>query len=185
MSNNTNTGEKKEFSLIAEIKSWLGVIITAAAIALVLNTFIIANSHVPSGSMENTIMTGDRLIGFRLSYMFEEPERGDIVIFKFPDDEKKYYVKRIIGMPGDTVDIIQGKVYLNNSAAPLDEPYIREAMRVEPDMHFEVPENAYFTMGDNRNWSEDSRYWQNSFVYRNKIIAKVIFRYFPNISFIE
>jgi signal peptidase I len=151
----------------------------------VLNTFIIANSKVPSGSMENTIMTGDRVIGSRLSYHFEDPERGDIVIFRFPDNESIYYVKRIIGMPGDTVDIIDGQVYLNGSEEPLDEPYIREPMVPEAPMHFEVPEGCYFMLGDNRNYSMDARRWENTYVKREKIIAKVLFRYYPKLGKIE
>ncbi len=162
-----------------ELFEWIKIVVSAALIAFVLNTFIIANSEVPSGSMENTIMTGDRVIGSRLSYRFEDPKRGDIAIFRFPDNEKIYYVKRIIGLPGETVDIVDGKVYINGSSEPLDEPYIREPMIPEEPMHFEVPENSYFMMGDNRNYSMDARRWENTYVKREKIIAKVLFRYFP------
>lgn len=162
-----------------ELFEWIKIVVSAALIAFVLNTFIIANSEVPSGSMENTIMTGDRVIGSRLSYHFEDPKRGDIAIFRFPDNEKIYYVKRIIGLPGETVDIVDGKVYINGSGEPLDEPYIREPMIPEEPMHFEVPENCYFMMGDNRNYSMDARRWENTYVKRDKIIAKVLFRYFP------
>lgn len=171
--------EKKQGGLGKEIFEWVKIIVSAALIAFVLNTFIIANSEVPSGSMENTIMTGDRVIGSRLSYRFEDPKRGDIAIFRFPDNEKIYYVKRIIGLPGETVDIVDGKVYINGSDEPLDEPYIRESMIPEAPMHFEVPENSYFMMGDNRNYSMDARRWENTYVKREKIIAKVLFRYFP------
>ena len=171
--------EKKQGGLGKEIFEWVKIIVSAALIAFVLNTFIIANSEVPSGSMENTIMTGDRVIGSRLSYRFEDPKRGDIAIFRFPDNEKIYYVKRIIGLPGETVDIVDGKVYINGSDEPLDEPYIREPMIPEAPMHFEVPENSYFMMGDNRNYSMDARRWENTYVKRDKIIAKVLFRYFP------
>ena len=171
--------EKKQGGLGKEIFEWVKIIVSAALIAFVLNTFIIANSEVPSGSMENTIMTGDRVIGSRLSYRFEDPKRGDIAIFRFPDNEKIYYVKRIIGLPGETVDIVDGKVYINGSDEPLDEPYIREPMIPETPMHFEVPENSYFMMGDNRNYSMDARRWENTYVKREKIIAKVLFRYFP------
>lgn len=168
-----------------EIWEWVKIIVSAAVIALVLNTFIIANSRVPSGSMETTIMTGDRVIGSRLSYRFSDPERGDIAIFHFPDDESDYYVKRIIGLPGDVIDIKDGYVYLNGSETPLDEPYIREAMIPEAPMHFEVPENCYFMMGDNRNSSADARSWRNTYVKRNKIVAKVLFRYYPKIGKVE
>jgi len=184
-----------------ELLDWIEIFVTAAAIALCVNSFLIANSRVPSASMENTIMTGDRVIGSRLSYRFHDPERGDIVIFRYPLDEKTYFVKRVIGLPGDTIDIVDGAVYLNGSAEPLEEPYLKEPMEPEPDMHFEVPEDSYFCMGDNRNNSLDARYWQllaehdpsvnaepgkvYTYVKRDKLIAKVLFRYWPGIKKIE
>lgn len=170
---------EKKGGVMQEIWEWVKIIVSAAAIAFVLNTFIIANSEVPSGSMETTIMTGDRVIGSRLSYKFEEPKRGDIAIFRFPDNEKIYYVKRVIGLPGDTIDIVDGKVYLNGSSEPMDEPYIREPMIPEAPMHYEVPEGCYFMMGDNRNYSLDARRWENTYVKKEKIVAKVLFRYYP------
>lgn len=171
--------------LKAEIISWIQIIVAAAAIAFVVNTFIIANSRVPSASMENTIMTHDRVIGSRLSYKFHDPERGDIAIFRFPDNESIYYVKRIIGLPGDIVDIRDGHVYLNNSETPLEEPYLKEPMIPEEPMHFEVPEDCYLMLGDNRNNSADARRWENTYVHRDKLIAKVLFRYFPKPGKIE
>lgn len=177
--------QEEKISWKKEVWEWIKIILSAAAIAFVLNTFIIANSEVPSGSMENTIMTGDRVIGSRLSYKFSDPERGDIAIFRFPDNEKIYYVKRIIGLPGETVDIVGGKVYIDGSDTPLDEPYLREEMIPEEPMRFEVPEDSYFMMGDNRNYSLDARRWDNTYVKREKIIAKVLFRYFPKPGKIE
>lgn len=168
-----------------EVWEWVKIILTAAAIAFFLNSCIIANSRVPSPSMEPTIMTRDRVIGSRLTYKFDEPERGDIAIFRFPDDESVYYVKRVIGLPGDTIDIVDGHVYLNGSQEPLEEPYLREPMIPEPPMHFEVPEGCYFMMGDNRNHSSDARRWENTYVKKEKLIAKVLFRYYPRIGKIE
>lgn len=180
-----NSKEHEPVNWRKELLSWIVLIVTAVLIAFFVNTFIIANSRVPSGSMENTIMTGDRVIGSRLSYHFQEPERGDVIIFRFPDDESLYYVKRIIGLPGDIVDIRNGRVYLNGSDTPLEEPYIKEPMEIEPDLHYEVPEDSYFMMGDNRNLSSDSRRWEHTFVKREKIVAKVLFRYYPRIGWIE
>ena len=102
----TNKGS----SALRELLSWIQIIVIAAVVAFVLNNFLIANSRVPTGSMENTIMTGDRVIGSRLSYRFGEPKRGDVIIFHWPDDEKMLFVKRIIGMPGDKVTIRDGHV---------------------------------------------------------------------------
>lgn len=180
--------QEEKTSWKKEILEWVKIIVSAALIAFVLNTFIIANSEVPSGSMENTIMTGDRVIGSRLSYRFDDPERGDIAIFRFPDNEKIYYVKRIIGLPGETVDIVDGQVYITGTdgeTTQLEESYLREPMVPEAPMHFEVPEDCYFMMGDNRNYSLDARRWQNTYVKREKLIAKVLFRYFPSPGKIE
>lgn len=177
---------EKEVSVGKEILSWVEIIVVAAAIAFFLNSFIIANSRVPSASMEKTIMTGDRVIGSRLTYrFFGDPQRGDIIIFKWPDNEKILFVKRIIGMPGDTVEIKNNHVYLNGSTEPLDEPYINEPMSRNENLKFEVPDGAYFCMGDNRNDSADARVWKHTYVYRDKILAKVYFRYFPGFKMLK
>ena len=190
----------------AELISWIQVLVTAAAIAFVLTTFVIANSEVPTGSMENTIMAGSRVIGSRLHYKFSEPERGDVAIFVWgwqcptcnvmgegekPDTcprcggsvgkrgQTIYYVKRVIGVPGDVIDIIDDQIYLNGSETPLEEPYIAEEMNQGETYHFEVPEGCYFMMGDNRNYSMDARYWRNPYISKDKMIAKVLVEYFP------
>ena len=177
---------KEGFNLRDEVISWIQVLVAAAIIAFCVNHFIIANSEVPTSSMETTIMAGDRVIGSRLSYKFGDPQRGDIAIFIYPDDEAKgiktYYVKRIIGMPGDTIDIVDGKVYLNGSDTPLDEPYLHEPMEPEEPQHYEVPDGCYFMLGDNRNYSNDARRWTHKYVKRDKLVAKVLFQYFPKIQ---
>ena len=108
-----------------EIVSWVKTIILALLLAAGINTFIIVNAEVPSGSMENTIMTNDRIVAFRLSYLFGKPDRGDVVVFHFPDDPtgKTLYVKRIIGLPGEKIEIKKGRVYINGNRQPLSEPY--------------------------------------------------------------
>ena len=185
MKKEDNRLEKSEaFDWKAEIISWIKIIIAAAVIAFVLNNFIIANSKVPSGSMENTIMSKSRVIGSRLSYINSDPERGDVVIFKFPDNRDIYYVKRVIGLPGETVDIVDGKVYINDSDAPLDEPYLPEPMEGSYGP-YTVPEGCYFMMGDNRNNSLDARFWKNQFVPKKDIMAKVLFCYYPRIGKVE
>lgn len=85
--------------------SLVKIVVIAVVFALVFTNFIIINAEVPSGSMRDTIWEGDRLFGFRLAYKFSEPKRGDIIIFKFPDDETQNYVKRVIGLPNDIVQI--------------------------------------------------------------------------------
>ena len=113
---------KEGFNLKDEVISWIQVLVAAAIIAFCVNHFIIANSEVPTSSMETTIMAGDRVIGSRLSYKFGDPQRGDIAIFIYPDDEAKgiktYYVKRIIGMPGDTILVSNDGYEVNGKLLP-------------------------------------------------------------------
>lgn len=183
--------EKEPFSWKKEILSWIQILAAAAVIAYVLTTYIIANSTVPTGSMENTIMSHSRVLGSRLTYKFSEPERGDIAIFRYPDDKEEgittYYVKRIIGLPGETVDIVDGKIYINGSDTPLDEPYLHEEMDMygKDHLHYNVPEGHYFMLGDNRNNSNDARFWKNKYVPEEDLIAKVYLEYFPNPHFLH
>ena len=178
--------DKKTY-IIREIISWVETIVFAIIFAFLITTFIIVNAKVPSASMENTVMTGDRLIANRLSYKFGgEPQRYDIVVFKYPDDESKLFIKRIIGLPGETIDIRGGLVYIDGSDEPLRTDFQHEDMIMpvdgsgnEIELHYTVPEGHYFMMGDNRNHSLDSRAWENKFVAEDKILGKAVFRYSP------
>ena len=148
--------------------------------------------------MEKTIMTGDRIFGFRLAYginldlfgheiskKVKDPERFDIVIFKYPDDESQLFIKRIIGLPGEKVQITNGKVYINDSETPLDDSFVAEVPRGNFGP-YEVPEDSYFVMGDNRNHSRDSRYWKTSnFVTYDEIVGKAVVRYYPSIKLLN
>lgn len=164
--------------IVKEILSYIKILVIAAVIALIITKFVIINAQVPTGSMENTINVNDRLIGFRLAYIFSEPKRGDIIIFKFPDDEEQNFVKRVIGTPGDVVTISEGKVYVNGEE--LVEDYIKEAMIDDgTSQTYIVPKDSYFVLGDNRNSSKDSRFWETtSYVTKDEILAKVIFKYY-------
>ena len=173
-------GADKNPSVAHEILEWLLVIVISAALAFLLDKFIIVNAKIPSASMEPTIMTGDRLIGNRLAYLKEDPKRGDIVIFLYPDNEKEYFIKRVIGLPGETVNIRAGKVYINDDTEPLDESAYIVGTPLGDFGPYKVPEGAYFLMGDNRNNSMDSRYWNQKYVYKDKILGKAWARYFPN-----
>ncbi|MGN1318713.1 MAG: signal peptidase I [Lachnospirales bacterium] len=117
--NNKPVKNKKENKVVAEILSWVKTIVLALILAYLITNFLIVNAIVPSASMETTVMTGDRLIANRLSYSFGKPERFDIVVFKYPDDESILYIKRIIGMPGETIEIKNGNVYIAGEEKPL------------------------------------------------------------------
>lgn len=172
----TKTGKdgKKKMNPILE---WVVIIAIAVAAALFINFVIIINSVVPSGSMETTIMTGSRMMGLRVTYWFSDPQRGDIIVFKYPDDPSENFVKRVIGTPGDTVEIIGGVTYVNGEK--LDEPYLKETPVPRDFGPYEVPEDSYFVMGDNRNNSNDARFWKNTYVPRSSVLGKALFVYWP------
>lgn len=181
-----------------EIFGWVKTVIIVVVITMLLTRFVIISAKVPSGSMENTIMTGDRLIGARFLYWFDDPERGDIVLFQYPVDPDILYIKRCIGLPGETVELRNGKIYINGSETPLEEDYLKEEWTVKNDgLVFHVPDNCYLMLGDNRNNSSDSRYWayealmegvastdeeaeKYAYVKRSQIRAKAVFKYFKS-----
>lgn len=171
-------------SIWKELWEYIKMIIFVVAVVLIINNFLLINARVPSESMEETIMTGDRFFGNRLAYLFENPERYDIVVFKYPDDERQLFVKRVIGLPGETVEIKEGKVYINGSEKPLDDSFIPETPTGDYGPYV-VPEGSYFMLGDNRNHSGDSRFWKQPYVEKNKIVGKAILRYFPGIKILK
>ncbi len=177
--------------IMATIWEYIKMIITVVIVVFILDGIILINARIPSASMEQTIMTGDRIFGLRLAYGFnfnhfglniskkwKDPERLDIVIFHYPDDESQLFIKRIIGLPGETVEIKNGKVYINGSQTPLDEPYVNGTPRGSWGPYV-VPEDCYFMMGDNRNNSKDSRMWNNTYVRFDQLVGKAMFRYWP------
>lgn len=172
--------KEPKVSVIREMISWIATFAVAMLVAVVLKNYVIINADIPTGSMENTIMPGDRLIGNRLAYLNTEPRRGDIVIFHYPDNEEDLYVKRIIGLPGETVTIEDGRVYIDDSTQPLEERYLKNSWFVSTGpYHFEIPEGSYLMLGDNRNDSWDARYWENTYVKREKILGKAVVIYWP------
>ena len=176
----------KRKKIFKEILSWLIVLGAAWGIAWVVLNVVIVNAIVPTGSMRATIEEDTRLVAFRLSYLFSDPQRFDVIVIRSHNDESTLYVKRIIGMPGDRLDIIGGRVYINGDTEPLDEWFLLEPAR--PDLGsqtFYVPQGHYFVMGDNRNDSQDSRGWADPFVPRENILGRAVFRYFPRIGLIR
>ncbi|MCL1987724.1 MAG: signal peptidase I [Firmicutes bacterium] len=170
--------------IIDEILTWSKMIFFVLVVALVINQFIIVNASIPTGSMENIIMPNDRIVAFRLSYLFSAPQRFDIIIFPFPDDESRLYVKRIIGLPGETVNIIDGLVFIDDNSIPLRDDFIRDIATGNYGP-FVVPQNSYFMLGDNRGNSEDSRFWRNPFVQRDKILGRAIFKYYRGFALLR
>lgn len=162
-----------------EIVGWVKSFAIAIIFAFVISNTVVVNAKVISSSMESTVMTDSRVMGSRLTYMIGEPERFDIILFDFPDDESpRPFLKRIIGLPNETVEIKNGKVYINDSGVPLDDSFVNETPRGNFGP-FHIPDNSYFVMGDNRNNSWDSKNWTHPFVAKDKILGKVYIEYFP------
>lgn len=162
-------------SVKKEIISWILVFSIAFLVALLINKVVLFKVKILSGSMIDTINIGDKVYAFRQAYLFKDPQRGDIIVFPFPDNEKKDYIKRIIGLPGEVVEGIDGQVYIDGE--PIEEDsYITDP--IDSDFGpFTAPEDSYFMMGDNRLDSADSRVWENPYVDEDKIKGKAVFKY--------
>jgi len=151
-------------------------VVVAVLLALFIRTFVAEARFIPSGSMEPTLMIDDRLIVEKLTFDFTKPTRGQIIVFMPPPSahSDQAFIKRLIGMPGDTIEIANGQVIING--VPQNEPYIA----APPDYYMAkrtVPPGNYFMMGDNRNNSADSHVW--GFLPRENIIGHAVFRFWP------
>jgi signal peptidase I len=157
------------------IKEWIVPILVALVIVVFLNKFIFILVTVPTGSMEDTIIPNDRLYVNEL-FDISKAEHGDIIVFRSIELENKRLVKRLIGLPGDVVNVKEdGSVIVNGEK--LDEPYVIESSGEAKT--FNVPEKCYLFLGDNRPISYDARFWNNPYISEEQIIGKVIFRFFP------
>jgi len=173
--------EEKKPSVIKEIFSWVITIALAVVAAWLINNFILFKAEVDGPCMETTLFYGDEMYGLRVAYWFTEPKRGDIITFRAPDKlddpDADPYIKRIIGLPGETVEIKNGVVYINGTA--LHETYTQNPM-IGTYGPYEVPEDSYFMLGDNRDNSHDSVDWNNRYVKKEYILAKMYLRYKPD-----
>jgi len=164
-------------TILRQITEALKIIVFAFVISWGLRATVVDARVVPTPSMLPTIQVGDRLLVDKISYRFTDINRGDVVVFQPPlnvDQRGFDYVKRVIGLPGDKVEIRDGKVFINETE--LNEPYEKE----KPDYTYGpiiVPEETYFVMGDNRNHSNDSHYW--GVLAKKNIVGKVFIRYWP------
>lgn len=176
------------------IREWVESILIAVVLALFIRAFFIQAFKIPSGSMKPTLQEGDKIMVNKLLYGpvipfthyklpgIREPKRGDIVVFKYPEDRKKDFIKRLIAVGGETVEISNGSILINN-----------ERLTVPPELlktyyydrgHYgvdgnavKVPENCYFVLGDNSDSSRDSRYW--GFVPKDDVIGRAMFIWWP------
>ena len=171
--------EEKEFSWMREILSTAVYLLIVVALTFLFVQFVGQRTHVNGDSMNVTLEDGDNLIVDKLSYRLKDPKRFDIVVFPYQYQEKTYYIKRIIGMPGETVQVIDGMVYIDGEM--LDETYGKEIMQYagvasEP---MTLGEDEYFVLGDNRNNSSDSRDPSVGNIKEDQIIGKAWLRIWP------
>jgi len=165
-------GQAKNVKVKSKLREYVEIVVTAVALALIVRALLIQSYHIPSESMENTLLKGDFLFANKfiygakvpfIDYRFpavRKPRQGDIVIFKFPGDEKTDYIKRCIAVAGQTIEVVDTLVKVDG--VPLDEPYTKYIRGNAPRRHFGplvVPPGHIFVMGDNRDNSYDSRFW--------------------------
>lgn len=179
----------------------MGIALIILSVSYMSKEYLYAIATVPTGSMEDTLPANSIVFGSRISYIRKEPQRGDVIIFDSPFSDE-YWVKRIIGLPGDTVKIVDGKIYIKQKGependVPLKENYINaEWTNANDGYECTVPSKSYFVLGDNRDNSDDSRLWQVhngainanadiSYVHEKDIVAKVLFMYYPKFKRID
>ncbi len=153
--------------------------IIALIIVVPIRIFVVEPFVVSGSSMVPTFQNGDYLIVDKISYRLSEPKRFDVTIFRYPLDPQKFFIKRIVGLPNETVDIKGNVVTITNAehsnGFQLDQPYVKNA--ANNDTHFELKNDEYFMMGDNRSASSDSRYW--GAVPRKNLQGKALLRLLP------
>lgn len=186
------------------LKEFINTIVSALVIALLIRAFVVQAFRIPTGSMESTMLIGDHLLVNKIIYGIKIPftytrlvswgkiHRQEIIVFTFPEDPSKDFIKRCIGLPGDVIEIKDKVVYVNGNKT--EEPYVlhkdNNILPASVDKRdnfgpFKVPEKSYFMMGDNRDNSNDSRYW--GIVAEKYIIGKALLTYYPleRIGFIK
>ncbi|MCX7921835.1 MAG: signal peptidase I [Clostridia bacterium] len=190
LENNSSDVKKGKFKVLREILDWAVTIVIALVIAMLIKAFLFIPIEVKMVSMQDTLFEGQRLIVYKLGYYFSQPKRGDIIIFEhqpgslkgllkylpIPNPQEVDYIKRVIAVPGDEIEIKDGAVYLNGKK--LDEPYAKGVTyNFNTDKPIKIPENKIFVMGDNREHSSDSR--QFGPIDIDKVRGKAVFRIWP------
>ncbi len=175
--------ESRGGGVLRSVFTLVGMVVAVIVLAWGIQTFVMQPYEIPSGSMEDTIMTGDRVFSEKISYYFGEPEQGDIVTFADPEIPSRVLIKRVIATGGQTVDLVDGQVYVDG--VPLDEPYtggkpsepLTPAYGTSITYPYTVPEGELWVMGDNRTNSQDSRYFGS--IDESSVTGKALIIYWP------
>ena len=172
-------GKEKSRGIAGEILSFLLYVVVVIGITFLIIHYVGQRTYVSGSSMENTLSDGDNLIVDKITYRFSDPKRYDIIVFPYQYEENTYFIKRIIGLPGETVQIVDGIIYIDGEA--LQESYGREVMKnsglaADP---VTLGEDEYFVLGDNRNDSTDSRDPSVGKIPRDRIIGRAWVRIWP------
>ena len=163
------------------VKETIETVVIAFILAMVIRTFVVQAFKIPSGSMRPTLEVGDRILVSKFIYRFNEPRRGDVIVFRSTEDAKKDFIKRLAGKGGETIEIRDGKIYINDNPADSSELnskyyYNRDRYGAEGQKVY-IPENNYYALGDNSASSRDSRYW--GFVPKKNLLGKAFLIYWP------
>lgn len=175
------------------IRDWAESIIIAFLLALVIRAFLVQAFKIPTGSMRMTLIEGDLILVNKFIYgakvpftnmrlpALRAPKRGDVVVFIYPEDKSKDFIKRLVGLPGDVVAIKGGSIYINDKPASeqvfKENYYYYRGQLGSPDDKMVVPADSYLVLGDNSATSKDSRYW--GFVPKNNLLGEAIIVYWP------
>lgn len=177
---------KKSMKVLKEIFGWIIYILTVICVTYLIVTYVGQRTKVSGPSMEATLQNGDNLIVDKISYRFREPERFEIIVFPYQYAEDTFYIKRIIGMPGETLQIIDGYVYIDGELLEEDvygKEVIEQTKMGIADEPVVLGEDEYFVMGDNRNHSSDSRDPSVGVLKRDQLVGRAWLRIYPFESF--
>ncbi|HNS32374.1 MAG TPA: signal peptidase I [bacterium] len=163
-----------------EATDWFKSLIWAVIIAVIVRIVFIGNFKIPTTSMVPTLKVGDRLLSNNIIYKIRPPKRGEVVIFKYPEDPKRDFVKRLVGLPGENLLIKEGNIYINGEKVvdnPVSNIYYYSEGYFGNYSEVKIPEASYYVLGDNSINSKDSRYW--GFVPAKSMVGKALFIYWP------
>ena len=171
--------KKKSGGVLRELLGWIVYILIIVGLTYLIITYVGQRTRVSGSSMETTLSDGDNLIVDKISYRFQDPRRYDIIVFPYRYEANTYYIKRIIGLPGETVQIVDGEVYIDGKL--LGEHYGNELMEnaglaADP---ITLGDDEYFVLGDNRNNSQDSRVSNVGVLHRDELLGRAWIRIWP------